>query len=200
MGFEWFNDCLYFRKQAKDLYEEDRRENIFGIRRSLRSSFVCLSIYLESRVNEAVYSSITKRLFELKNATSLSNQELERFDRFSKLDFELKLDLLELLTGANLKENPKLNAGLRRLRETRNKILHAGQYGWDESYEGYMSKIADGIATTKAFIAFLHSKRLTSKDDFLSNEEPVDMTKLGFGYFKFPGERHPSEVNKETTK
>jgi hypothetical protein len=187
LGFELFNDCLFYRRQAKDLYEGDKSGNIFGIRRSLRNSFVCLSLYLESRVNEAVYGAITKRLFELKHADQLGNEEIERFDRFSKLDFGLKLDLLELLSGANLKEDSKLNKGLKRFQTTRNAIIHTGQYGWNESYEDYMAKIDDGIATTRRFVALLHSKRLTSEDKFLSNEEPVDMTKLGFGYLTLRG-------------
>jgi len=193
LGFELFNDCLYYRQQAIELFEQDPKGNIFGIRRSLRNSFVCLSIYLESRVNFAIENAISGRLFELRKVTQLDGTETERFGRFSKSDLGLKLDLLELLTGASLKADSKLNKGLERFQKTRNAIIHTGQVEWNESYEDYLSKIADGIETTRQFVTFLHREKLTSKDEFLSNERPVDMTKLGFGYFELGVERHPSK-------
>lgn len=106
-GYELFNDCLYYRRVARDLIEQDERRNVFEIRRALRNSFVCLSMFWEYKLNQTVYGAITRRLFDIKQVERLEDQEIDKFDIFFKSNFRLKTDLLELLTGVNLKERPK---------------------------------------------------------------------------------------------
>jgi hypothetical protein len=180
LGFELFNDCLYYRKVAKDLIEQDPIANVFEIRRALRSSFICLSMYWESRLNEMVQSAVIRKLFDSKKVSQLEDSEVERFDRFAKADTGLKFQFLELLTGVDFTKNKQIE----QMQKIRNDILHKGRYDWRLSDEQFLRKLADAIQETRRFFAKLSEKKLTSKDEFLMNEEPVDLTKLGLGHIE----------------
>jgi len=198
LGFELFNDCLHYRRVAKDLIARDREGNVFEIRRALRSSFVCLAMYWESRVNDLVYSEIIHRLYDQK--PQLSDSEIRRFERFWKSDVGLKFSVLELLTGADLRMGSKLKKRIKAMQETRNLILHTGNYDWRYSNEEFLRVLADGIETTRQFFAFLEAKGLMKADRFLTNEESVDLIKHGLGFIKFGQEKHLQSVNRETNQ
>lgn len=68
------------------------------------------------------------------------------------------------------------------MQEMRNKILHTGHYGWNVANNEFLSILEKAIKTTRDFFSFLREKKLSGADEFLANEEPVDLTKLGFGY------------------
>ncbi len=202
LGFELFNDCLYYRKIAKDLMLQDEKGKVFEIRRAFRTSFICLVMYWESRVNELVYSKISHRLFDQTQKPMLSDSEIDKFRRFWKSDLGLKFDVLELLTGVDFREDPKLSQRIKAMQETRNLILHTGRYGWTVSNEEFLRTLAEGIATTRQFFSFLHAKKLMTMDKFLANEEPVDLTKHGLGYgdFGFGQKNHLQSVDKEKSE
>ncbi|HLQ06415.1 MAG TPA: hypothetical protein VK126_01515 [Nitrososphaerales archaeon] len=203
LGFELFNDCLYYRRVAKDLIEQDEKGNVFEIRRALRISFICLAMYWESRVNELVYSKISRRLFDQTQKQMLSDSEIDKFKRFWKSDVGLKFDVLELLTGVDFRADSKLSQRIKEMQETRNLILHTGHYGFSTvPNEKFLGTLAEGIETTRSFFAFLQAKKMMNMDKFLANEEPVDLTKQGLGYgdFGFGQEKHPQSVNREKSE
>ncbi|MDG6967274.1 MAG: hypothetical protein JRN03_06085 [Nitrososphaerota archaeon] len=189
LGFELFNDCLYYRRQALDLIEKDEVGNAFGIRRALRSSFVCLSMYWESRLNNMVQNVVTQKLFETKKVPRLEDHEVKRFDRFARSDIGLKFQFLELLTGVDFTVNKQVE----QIQRIRNDILHKGHYDWSLTNEDFLSKLGEAITETRRFFAALAEKGLTSKDKFLMYEEPVDMTKLGYGHSQSNTARKPKD-------
>jgi hypothetical protein len=195
IGFEQFNDCLYYRKVAKELMAKDERANIFEIRRALRSSFVSLWTYIDSQITLALFSTISKHLSTVKKEGNLSGEELSKFRNLLKMSFESKLGILELLTGSDLHSQKVVNDSLRRLQEIRNDIVHSGHFGANFgrgnsrmfSNQEFLEIVALGIATARAFTAILAADGLAPNYDFLINEEPVDLTKHGLGFFGFEG-------------
>jgi hypothetical protein len=194
-GFELFNDCLYYRRIAKDFIARDEKAYVFEIRRALRSSFVFLCAYLDSTLTFALYSALTGHLFTVKKKARLEDEEIIRFKRLGRLGFQDRLVLLELLSGKDLHLPSSLQERIDSVFETRNDILHAGRYDWNpfrkgrgiQSNDEFLKKLADGIGTVRTFIRMLSENELSSKDDFLAYEEPVHMRELGYGYLPIKG-------------
>jgi len=194
LGHELFNDCLYFRKIARELLKENKRENIFEIRRALRNSSVSLSMFWEHWLGSTLYSFVTKRVWEIIDPTkpSIDSNEIKKsvqLDRLMKQGFDLKLDLLVLLSGIDLKRDKTLKENLEKMREERNSILHQGSYDWTVGDEGFLERIDKAIETTRRFFSEVWEAKIGTKlrlMKYLYNEDPIDLKTLGYGYLDMP--------------
>lgn len=192
-GLELFNDCLYFRKQARELMEYDSKKNVFEIRRALRFSLVALWVYWEYWLNSSLYHFITDKVWRINDPTKASSID-ERtvnasvsIDRINRMNFDIKLDLIILLTGIDIRKNKDLKEFLE-IKEVRNRILHQDKWYWSMSMSEseLLEKLNKGINATRGFFEFWATKRGTKPEKYLYNEEPVDMVDLGYGYIELP--------------
>jgi len=167
--------------------EQDSKDNVFEIRRTLRFSFVSLWMYWEHWLNSLIDYLVTDRIWSMidpSKAGSIDEKTVAasvRADRIGRLDFETKIDLVVLLTGIDIRKNKNLQKFLE-LREHRNRILHQGQWKWSVTPGEFIERLDEGIRTTRGFFEFWARNRGVKPDEYLYYEEPVDMRSLGYGY------------------
>ena len=188
-GHELFNDCLFFRDQARTLNSStQRKERIFEIRRAVRASFISLWNFWEYWINNEILSLTEDRVMKIKGVNRLEDHEINltvQQNSLLRLPFDSKLDLFVLLTGIDARREAKLMARIERMKSTRNELVHPSR---KKPFfpEKYMAHIDEGIETTRLFFkALIEAKRyLPSTFGYLTDEEPRDLAGLGYGHIR----------------
>jgi hypothetical protein len=186
---ELFNDCLFFREEARTLLSGGQsNERVFEVRRAIRASLISLWNFWEYWINNEVISLTDDRVMKMKGVTSLEDHEIAstvQQNSLVRLPFDTKLDLFILLTGIDARREKKLMARIEKMKSIRNELVHPSR---KKPFfpEKYISNIDEGIETTRLFFRILtQAKRyLPATFGYLADEKPRDLRALGYGHFK----------------
>tara|TARA_B100001971_G_C18221818_1_gene557704 strand:+ start:538 stop:1137 length:600 start_codon:yes stop_codon:yes gene_type:complete len=186
-SLELFNDCLYYRSIAIKLLEENRNEDIFDIRRALRSSFISLWLHWEFWLNTQLDILIYRKVRSIKKEKSLDEKTVNSttgLKRLLNLNIDTKLDLVVLLFGIDIRNQKKLMKEITLMKAERNKLMHPKLVGSHFHAEEFLSKLNKAINTTREFFKFWDKQEGSKIYDYIDFDKPVDMKTMGFGVIR----------------
>jgi hypothetical protein len=187
-GHELFNDCLFFRDQARNAFL-DKRNKIFEARREVRASFISLWSFWEYWINEEIYSLTQKQVMRIKGVERLGDdgESSIQLKSLLRLSFDNKLDLFVLLSGIDVRKERVLMREIEEMKTTRNELLHPSFTKPFIYEEKFIERIDQGIDTTRRFFSVLigAGRYLPTTFSYLQDETPKDLVSIGYGYARF---------------
>lgn len=190
---ELFNDCLFFRAQAKSLLSSDQKKaNIFESRRAIRASFISLWNFWEYWINGEILSLSQRRVMEIKGVDRLDDDGKSsiQLNGLLRLSFDSKLDLFVLLSGIDVRVERELMKKIEEMKSTRNELVHPSHSKPFILEEKYVKRIDEGIETTRQFFSVLirAGRYLPTTFGYLHDELPKDLVSVGYGHIRLEGQ------------
>jgi hypothetical protein len=187
---ELFNDCLYFRNQAKSNFvSAEKNKRVFETRRAIRASFISLWNFWEYWINGEILSLSQSRIMKIKGVDRLDDdgEPSVHLDRLLRQSFDVKLDLFVLLSGIDVRREAAIMKKIEEMKSTRNKLVHPSRSKPFMFEDKYVEKIDEGIETTRQFFGLLirEGRYLETTFSYLHDNAPKDLVSVGYGHIQF---------------